>query len=108
MATNHKWNMLNIMRFYTRIGKDFNADIYIDFVSPHDGANAKARNVPSRSKALLIIRRYLENGWCIRVGENVVITPKGITALEAWEKIKYQQQANVSPETLRRRKLLQD
>jgi hypothetical protein len=97
--------MLNILRFYTRIGKEFNADIYIDFVSPHEGANVKAKGVPTRSQALLIIRRYLENGWCIRVGKNVVITPKGIAALEAYEKTRFIKQAQVSSETLRRREL---
>jgi hypothetical protein len=108
MATNHKWNMLNIMRFYTRIGKEFNADVYIDFVSPHEGANTKGKGVPTRSQALLIIRRYLENGWCIRVGKNVVITDKGIAALMAYEKTKYIKEAQVSNETLRRRELARD
>jgi hypothetical protein len=42
------------------------------------------------------------------VGNNVVITDKGIAALMAWEKQKYLREAEVSSETLRRRKLLQD
>ena len=96
------------MRFYTRIGKEFNADVYIDFVSPHEGANAKSKNVPTRSQALLIIRRYLENGWCMRVGKNVVITERGIAALMAYEKTKFIKDAQVSNETLRRRDLARD
>lgn len=100
--------MLNIMRFYTRIGKDFNADIYLNFISPQEPSHAKQKNIPTRSQALLIIRRYLENGWCIRVGNNVVITRKGIAALQAYEKTKFIKEAQVSAETLRRRELQRD
>jgi hypothetical protein len=108
MATNHKWNTLNIMRFYARIGKQFNADIYLQFIGPQEASHAKVKTLPSRSEILNIIRRHVENGWCIRVGNNVVITDKGIAALMAWEKQKYLREAEVSAETLRRRKLLQD
>lgn len=106
--TNHKWNILTIMRFYNRIGKDFNAHVYVNFVTPFDTANSNKKNVPSMSKVYEIIRRHVANGWCVRRGENLVITQKGINALMAWEKIRYVKNANVSSETLRRRKLLQD
>lgn len=106
--TNHKWNILNIMRFYNRIGKQFNAQVYVCFVTPHDGPN-KGRNVPTLSKVYEYIRRFISNGWCVRDGEeNVLITPKGLKALEAWEKTRYVQQAQVSDETLRRRRLEQE
>lgn len=84
--TNHKWNVLNIMRFYTRIGKDFNAEIYMDFITPHEGANVKRSNLPEMSVIRTIIRRYVENGWARRVGKNVVITDKGIHAMYLYEK----------------------
>lgn len=84
--TNHKWNVLNIMRFYTRIDKPFNAQVYLDFVTPADGMVARNRKTPSLSEIQLIIRRYIENGWCKRVEKNVVITPKGIEAMLEWEK----------------------
>jgi len=106
--TNHKWNILNIMRFYNRIGKEFNAPVYIQFVTPADGAHAKGRNVPTLSQTYEYIRRYISNGWCARDGENIRITPKGMKALEAWEKKKYLKEVNVSDETLRRRRLEQD
>jgi len=84
--TNHKWNVLNIMRFYTRIGKPFSAQVYLDFVTPADGMVARNRKVPTLSEIQLIIRRYIENGWSRRVEKNVVITPKGIAAMIEWEK----------------------
>lgn len=105
--TNHKWNILNIMRFYNKIGKEFNAEVYLYFVTPHDGPN-KGRNVPTLSKTYEYIRRFISNGWCARDGENIRITPKGLKALQEWEKKKYLKEANVSDETLRRRRLEQD
>lgn len=111
MKTNHKWNILNIMRYYTRINKPFNAEIYIRFITPNDQAHSpakNAKNVPTLSQALLMVRRHIENGWSERVGDYVVITEKGRKALEAWEKTRYIQQASVSNETLRRRRLKQD
>lgn len=106
--TNHKWNILNIMRFYNRIGKEFNAEVYLCFVTPHEGANVKSKGAPTLSKVYEYIRRFISNGWCVRDAENILITQKGLKALEAWEKTRYVQQAQVSDETLRRRRLEQD
>ena len=101
--TNHKWNILNIMRFYNKIGKQFNAQVYVNFVTPHDGPNVKGRNAISMSKVYEYIRRFISNGWCFRDGDNIVMTQKGLKALQAWEKTRYIKQAQVSNETLRRR-----
>jgi hypothetical protein len=84
--TNHKWNVLNIMRFYTRIKKPFNAKVYLEFITPHDGPANRSKNVPTLSEIQLIIRRYIENKWAVRVGDNIVITQKGIIAMVEWEK----------------------
>jgi hypothetical protein len=84
--TNHKWNVLNIMRFYTRIKKPFSAKVYLEFITPHDGPANRSKNVPTLSEIQLIIRRYIENKWAVRVGDNVVITQKGIIAMVEWEK----------------------
>lgn len=108
MRTNHKWNILNIMRYYTRIGKEFNAEVYVRFVTPAEGSHAITRNPITLPQAMQFIRRHVENGWCKRVGKNLVITDKGVKALEAWEKTRYLKSANVSDETLRRRRLQQD
>lgn len=86
--TNHKWNMLNIMRFYNRIGKPFNSQVYLNFVTPHEGAQSKTRNPISLPQANDFVRRYVENKWCKRVGENLVLTQKGLDALIEWEKKK--------------------
>jgi len=80
--TNHKWNVLNIMRFYTRIGQPFNAKVYLDFVTPGDGPLGRNKTIPTLSEIQLIIRRYIENGWAQRVEDNVVITSKGIKAMQ--------------------------
>lgn len=101
--TNHKWNILNIMRFYNKIGKQFNAQVYMEFIAPGEGSHAKMKNTPSISKVYEYIRRFISNGWCFRDGDNVVMTQKGLHALHAWEKTRYIKQAQVSNETLRRR-----
>lgn len=84
--TNHKWNILNIMRFYNRIGKQFNAKVYLDFITPHEGSNVKNKKAPPLSEIYTYIRRYIANGWCERAGDNVVMTQKGLMALMEWEK----------------------
>ncbi len=106
VKTNHKWNILNIMRYYSRIRKPFNARVYLDFITPQstDPERALVRSQTSLSEIQAIIRRHISNKWCQRVGDNVVITQKGINALVAYEKTKYTKEANVSEETLRRRR----
>ena len=86
MSTNHKWNVLKIMRFFTRINKPFNAETYIRFITPNDGPPQKGKNTPSPEEVRSIIRRYVENGWTERIGKDVVITQKGLLALNEWEK----------------------
>jgi hypothetical protein len=105
--TNHKWNVLNIMRYYTRINKPFNATVYTKFIGANGETSDELRNtakVPVPVSTIsLIIRRYISNGWAVRKGENVVITPKGTLALEKHEEIKYKRDSMVDDETLRRR-----
>lgn len=84
--TNHKWNVLNIMRFYTRINKPFNAEVYVRFITPNDAPANKSVKSPPVSDIYKIIRRYIENGWATRVGRDAVITQKGLIALNEWEK----------------------
>lgn len=106
VGTNHKWNILNIMRYYSRIGKPFSAQVYLDFITPQttDPERALARTKTSLSEIQAIIRRHLSNGWCRRSGNHLIITQKGINALVTYEKTKYTKEANVSEETLRRRR----
>lgn len=87
---------MKIMRFYTRINKPFNTDVYLKFYGPSnyssffDTAEAKSltinKNLPTSSEINLIIRRCVENMWALRVGKSVVITQKGLNALAAHEK----------------------
>ena len=105
--TNHKWNVLNIMRYYTRINKPFNATAYIKFIGANGETSDELRKTAKTpvpvSTISLIIRRYISNGWAVRKGENVVITPKGMLALMKYEEIKYKRDSMVDDETLRRR-----
>ena len=102
---NHKWNVLNIMRYYTRINKPFNATVYTKFIGGTGETSDELRNtakVPVPVSTIsLIIRRYISNGWAVRKGENVVITPKGMQALMKHEEIKYKRDSTVDDETLR-------
>lgn len=106
VGTNHKWNILNIMRYYSRIRKPFNAQVYLDFITPQttDPERALARTKTSLVEIQAIIRRHLSNGWCRRSGNHLIITQKGINALVAHEKTKFTKEASVSQETLRRRR----
>jgi len=106
-STNHKWNVLNIMRYYTRINKPFNAEVYVKFIgvkgeTPDELGGVDKIPVPI-SKISEIIRRYVSNGWAVRNGSYVTITPKGTQAMVKYEKVKYKKDASVSSETLRRR-----
>ena len=105
--TNHKWNVLNIMRYYTRINKPFNATVYTKFIGASGETSDELRKTAKTpvpvSTISLIIRRYISNGWAVRKGENVVITPKGMQALMKYEEIKYKRDSMVDDETLRRR-----
>lgn len=86
MTTNHKWNILNIMRFYNRIGKDFSAQTYVRFVTPVEGSHARSKTPVTLPQVNTLIRRHVENKWCERNGELLNITDKGLRALEAWER----------------------
>jgi hypothetical protein len=86
--TNHKWNILNIMRFYNRIGEEFNGQVYTDFIGSGWQVRSKAANVPNVVDMHKLIRRHIANGWCVRdenAANNVLITPKGVQALRNWE-----------------------
>lgn len=85
----HEWNILRIMRYYNRIGKPFNPDVYIYFMTPHDGTPSSKRRRPDIQKVQVIIRRYLKNKWCVRDGDNLLITPKGTKAIMEFDKKRF-------------------
>ena len=89
MKADHNWNVLRIMRFYNRIGKPFNAGVYIHFMTPHDGTPSTKQRRPEISDVQVIIRRYLKNKWCVRDGENLVITPKGTKAIMEYDRERF-------------------
>lgn len=72
---NHKWNVLNAMRFYNRINKDFSGETYSKFHLAEFDV----------SKVLLEIRRHIRTGRVKRVGDNLVLTEKGHADLRTWE-----------------------
>ena len=72
---NHKWNVLNAMRFYNRINKEFSGETYAAF---HFGKF-------DMSQILLEIRRHRQRGRVERRGSNLVLTEKGHADLRAWE-----------------------
>lgn len=72
---NHKWNILKAMRFYNRIGKEFNAETYGKFyLAKFD-----------ESKILLEIRQHRRCGRVELKNKNLVLTDKGYTDLRTWE-----------------------
>lgn len=89
MKNLHEWNVLRIMRFYSRIGKPFNVDVYTHFMTPHDGTPSSKTRRPDPRQISTIIRRYLKNKWCVREGENLVITEKGIKAIREFDKTRF-------------------
>ena len=73
---NHKWNLLNAMRFYNRINKEFNAETYGTFyLGKFD-----------MSQILLEIRRHRVCNRVEKVGNNLVLTEKGRVDLLEWER----------------------
>jgi predicted transcriptional regulator len=74
MKTNHNWNVLNIMRFYNRLNKPYTAGVYSEFMY----TRVDEREIQT------IIRKYLKNGWCKRADNGLVITNKGVTALDKY------------------------
>jgi len=84
--TNHKWNVIKIMRFYNRIGRDFNTQVYMEFFGPIEPVENGRVKLPTEPEINLIIRRYIENGWAIRKNGNVALTNKGQLALLKYEK----------------------
>lgn len=90
MKADHNWNVLRIMRFYNRIGKPFSAGVYVKFMTPHDAQNVRFRHAPSEELITSILRRYSKNGWCKKVGDNIVITPKGLKTIANHEKQRFE------------------
>jgi hypothetical protein len=74
------------MRFYNRIGKDFNTDVYMGFFGPTEPIDHGRVKLPTQPEINLIIRRYIENGWATRENGNVILTNKGHLALLKYEK----------------------
>lgn len=105
MKTNHKWNILNIMRFYGHMNKKFNAEIYMEFIAPFDKRRKDYQSPIDLATTRQIIRRHVAKGRCVRVGDRLRITEKGLVALRLWEKARYVEEADVSAETLRRRRV---
>lgn len=89
MKNIHEWNVLRIMRFYSRIGKPFNVGVYTHFMTPHDGTPSSKTRRPDPQQISTIIRRYLKNKWCVREGDNLVITEKGIKAIREFDKARF-------------------
>ena len=86
LKTNHKWNVLRVMRFYNRIGRDFNTQTYMNFFGPIEPAEHGAAKLPTEPEINLIIRRHIENGWVARKNGNVVLTNKGQLAFLKYDK----------------------
>jgi hypothetical protein len=78
---NHKWNVLNAMRFYNRINKDFSGETYGKFYLGKF----------NMSELLLEIRKHKKSGRVERVGANLVLTEKGHVDLRAWESVRRQE-----------------
>lgn len=90
---NHKWNLLNAMRFYNRINKEFNTETYGKFyLGKFD-----------MSQILLEIRQHRRRGRVKKIGQNLVLTEKGRMDLLKWEKERKEESEQRVAERNRRR-----
>lgn len=78
---NHKWNILNALRFYNRIGKPFTGETYLTFYT-------NGTKPFSQDKVLTEIRRHIGVKRVERLGKRLVLTQKGFEDLVKWEQDK--------------------
>lgn len=78
---NHKWNILNALRFFNRIGRPFGRETYLTFYTNF--------SEPLNPETVLLeIRRHISVGRIKRVGNLLALTQKGFDDLVKWEQDK--------------------